>query len=112
MQMPDADRAYVPAAKLHDYLLSEVHPDGASKARLLRRLGFDDANADQLAAQLLTIARSNPVDEIEPRVHGMMYVIHGTVTGPLGRSALLRTVWIVQHGSDQPRLVTAYPADG
>ena len=110
MQMPHAKRAHVPEAKLQGYLLSESHPDGASKARLLRRIGFDDSNADQLAEQLLSIAQTGPVDEIEPRTYGVMYVIHGTVVGPPGDSAILRTVWIIQAESDRPRLVTAYPA--
>lgn len=112
VQMPHAERAIVPAAKLYGYLLSESHPDGASKARLLRRLGFDDATADRLADQLLAIARTQPVDEIESRAYGMLYVIHGTVAGPPGVDARLRTVWIIQSGSDRPRLVTAYPARG
>jgi len=110
MQMPHAERAVVPWAKLHEYLLSESHPDGASKAKLLRRLGFDDRNADHLAEQLLAIARTGAVDEVEPRAHGMLYAIHGTVVGPLGTSVTFRTVWIIQSESDQPRLVTAYPA--
>lgn len=110
MQMPHAERAFVPEAKLREYLLSESHPDGASKARLLRRIGFDDSNAELLAKQLLDIARMGQVDEIEPRAYGMLYVIHGTVVGPSGERATLRTVWIIQSESDRPRLVTAYPA--
>jgi hypothetical protein len=110
MQMPHADRAFVPGAKLHDYLLSESHPDGASKARRLRGLGFDDTNADLLAEQLRTIARTNSVDQMEQRPYGMLYVVHGIVTVPVGAGTRLRTVWIVQTGGDRPRFVTAYPA--
>lgn len=40
---------------------------------------------------------------------GTKYEIHGTIVGPLGRQAVIRTVWIVDAGEDYPRLVTAYP---
>jgi hypothetical protein len=109
MQLPHADRAFVPAEKVHDYLLSESHPDGASKARHLRRLGFDDTNAGVLTEQLLSIVRSGPVDEVEQRPYGVLYVVHGVVAGPLGGGTRLRNVWIIQTGSDRPRFVTAYP---
>ena len=41
--------------------------------------------------------------------HGWKYVVEGEIETPAGRSVVIRTVWIVDHGQSSPRLVTAYP---
>ena len=38
--LPNKEKAYIPLTKLKDYLLSETHSIGESKAKLLRSLGF------------------------------------------------------------------------
>ncbi len=40
---------------------------------------------------------------------GQKYVVLSTIQGPTGRSAPVVVVWIVLHGEDAPRFVTAYP---
>jgi hypothetical protein len=109
MQVPNADDAHVPPAKLYRYLLSQEHPEGGPKARLLRSVGFDESNADQLEEQLLAIVRSVPADGPIPTPFGMKYVVHGTLRTPVGRQIVLRTVWIVPPNDPRPRFVTAYP---
>ena len=42
---------------------------------------------------------------------GNKYEVPAIRTGPSGRSAAVLTVWIVRHGEDRPRLVTAMPGD-
>lgn len=42
---------------------------------------------------------------------GSKYVVEGRIEGPSGRSAMVLSVWIIDHGSDAPRLVTAYPSE-
>jgi uncharacterized protein DUF6883 len=56
MKLPHREKAHVPIAKIRDYLLVETHPDGWSKAKLLRRLGHDERTMDVLIANLLDIA--------------------------------------------------------
>ncbi|MGA7501363.1 MAG: DUF6883 domain-containing protein [Isosphaeraceae bacterium] len=41
--------------------------------------------------------------------HGWKYVVEGEIETPAGRSVVIRTVSIVDHGQSSPRLVTAYP---
>jgi hypothetical protein len=43
--------------------------------------------------------------------YGRKYEVRGMITGPSGRSADIVTVWIVLHGQDRPRFVTAYPGE-
>ena len=72
-------------------------------------MGFDVANGDLLRAALLDIAREGVVKSAVETRFGWKYVVDGYIEGPSGTEALVRTVWIVDTGSRQPRLVTAYP---
>ncbi|MDQ3460422.1 MAG: hypothetical protein M3498_14160 [Deinococcota bacterium] len=109
MKLPGAEHAYIPPAKLENYLLSLIHPLGKSKAKLLRAAGFDSKSANVLARHLLTIASSEEVQESVLTPYGMKYLVDGSIRTPLGKSLLLRTVWIVERGETKPRFVTAYP---
>ncbi len=65
--------------------------------------------AEQLAADLRSIAQQYPVVERTETPFGVKYVVDGELVSPLGRQAWVRTVWIVETGSKEPRLVTAFP---
>lgn len=43
--------------------------------------------------------------------YGNRYEVRGILKGPSGRTASLQTVWIVRHGEDFPRFITAFPDD-
>jgi filamentous hemagglutinin len=108
VQLP-ANDAVIEPAKLRDYLLSHQHPDGRGKAMYLARLGYNRADwphlERDLRAQILTLdARLAG----ESR-WGVKYEILGTLTGPNGRAAVIRSIWIVVHGDARPRLVTLVP---
>lgn len=109
MQIPNNAKAYIPAAKLTEYLLSKTHAVGRTKARFFRSLGFDEVNVVRLEAALLTIARTEPVVDMVTSVHGTKYVIDGPLETPNGLVVRVRTVWVVEPGQDAPRFVTAYP---
>ena len=56
------------------------------------------------------IAKSDKViQEISSR-YGTKYIIDGEIATPLGITARLRTVWVVESQDERPRFVTAYPA--
>jgi hypothetical protein len=109
MKLPNRENASVPASKLTDYLLSETHSVGRSKAKFLRLLGFDESNVQTLEQGLLAIAQTGDVKEVAPSRHGTKYVIEGGLSAPDGRSAQVQTVWIIDAGQDRPRFVTTYP---
>lgn len=97
--------------KITDYLLSETHAVGKSKARYFRSHGFDDESAGQLANGLLAIARSAQVTFSEKSPYGTKYVIDGDLETPKGVMILVRTIWIVEKGQNTPRFVTACPIE-
>jgi hypothetical protein len=109
MELPNRDQAHVPREKLTGYLLSETHPVGKAKAKFFRNLGFDETQVDRLEQELLLIARSQEVDEVEPTPHEVKHGVNGPVHAPGGTAATIRTVWIIETADPRPRFVTAYP---
>jgi hypothetical protein len=108
MKLPNRENAYIAPPKLTDYLLSETHPVGKSKARLLRAVGFDETNVHLLEQHLLAISHSGEVEEVEATPHGTKYVVEGPLPTPVGGILHMRTVWIIDTGQSRPRFVTAY----
>ena len=109
MKVPRADRAVVPEAKVYEYLLSPTHPLGRHKARLFARLGYSLASGQRLIDDLLHIVRTQPVVERIETPYGVKYVVDGEVISPAGERYRLRSVWVIEHNLNFPRLVTAYP---
>ncbi len=81
--IPSTENAYVPLVKLLNYLLSETHPVGKSKAKYLRALGFNEANVVLLKQGLLDIAKSEDVKEVNS-LHGIKYIADGMLQTPSG----------------------------
>ena len=108
MKLPFRERAYVAPSKVADYLLSQTHPVGRWKAKVFRAAGFDETNVSELEEALLSVVRSQDVSSVERSAHGTKYVVEGEIGTPSGRRLTLRTVWIIESGTQAPRLVTAY----
>jgi L-ribulose-5-phosphate 3-epimerase UlaE len=111
MELPNKLRAYVSINKITDYLLSETHAVGKSKAKFFRSFGFNEANISQFEKMLVDIAQTETVVEVTETIYGKKYVLDGQLKTPSGDMIRLRTVWIIETGDDIPRLVTAYPLD-
>ena len=109
MNLPFLDRAVIEQTKIVDYLLAFDHPEGASKAEFFGRFGFSAEEWQILANALLHHAKTNAVSSTSPSKFGAKYRIDGPILCPDGRSPSIRAVWIIDAGSDVPRLVTAYP---
>jgi len=111
MELPNKSRSHVPLEKVTDYLLSETHVVGKSKAIYFRSYGFNDENANDLANGLLAIAQNAQVESSERSPYGTKYVMDGELETPNGDMIQVRTVWIIETNDDTPRFVTAYPAE-
>ena len=109
MSLPNADRAIFDPAKVRDYLLSSVHPVGRFKATFFVSLGYTQDRWETLRDDFLAIARSGDAVPGRLSVFGRMFEVDGMLTGPSGRAAEIRTVWIVASDEASPRFVTAYP---
>jgi len=109
MYFPNSDKASVPRPKLAAYLLSDIHPVGRSKARFFHAIGFTQENVQLLEKALLNLVKTNSVTNTVSSEFGTKYVVDGLIQTPVGRTARLRTVWLIEVGQDVPRFVTAYP---
>lgn len=110
MKLPYKEHAYIPPAKLLDYLLSETHSVGKSKSKYLRSSGFNEANIYLLKQGLISIAQSEDISEVINTPYGVKYVIDGSIRTPVEIVIRIRTIWIVDKQQTRPRFVTAYPA--
>jgi hypothetical protein len=109
MILPGADRAFVDPRKVRKYLLSLDHPEGRDKARVFAGAGYSAGTWQLLARQLRWLARFGLARPGAESRFGWKYEVDGILQGPSGDSLSVRTIWIVRHGQDFPRLVTAYP---
>src|SRR5574337_6739 len=108
MKLPNGDRAVVDLVKLRDYCLSETHPRGKHKARVFRAaLGLTTQDAEELRQALLDAARYGEATKGEADKRGQRYTLNVEMTRA-GRSARVRSGWIVLASADFPRLTSCY----
>ena len=111
MELPNRHLAYVPEAKITLYLLDENHPRGWGKAQEFRKRGYNESNVDTMISDLIRVAQSQPVSEVEPTQYGTKYVIYGVIQPPIGGDLLILSVWQIDHDRRAPRLLSAYPQE-
>ena len=109
MLLANKEKAFIELPKLTDYLLSESHAVGKSKAKFFRELGFSQDNVAILEQELLKLAYFQDITETITTVHGIKYVIVGIINSPSGKIVNILTVWIIDIGQENPRFVTARP---
>ena len=108
MKLPNSHLAIVDITKLRDYSLNPKHESGGHKARVFRAaLGLTLDNAEWLRAQVLRLAREGDAAVGEPSPFGQKYLIDAALTVN-ERVAIVRTAWIIENGTDFPRLVSCY----
>ena len=109
MNLPNRHLAYVHRDKITHYLLNVNHPQGWGKAQEFRKRGYNESNVDTMISDLIGVARSRRVLEVEPTQYGTKYIINGVIQPPVGGDLLVLSVWQIDHGNSAPRLVSAYP---
>ena len=109
MTLPNAERASIDDAKIVDYLLSSAHPVGRFKARFFVSLGYTAAEWWRLRDDILAVARTGSVALESAGPYGRKFEVDGILAAPAGKSAMVRTVWIIRPEEDFPRLVTVFP---
>ncbi len=100
---------FVEPGKITAYLLDPEHPKGGPKARFFLRFGFELATPWLLEDALCAHPDINDIVDVSPTAFGTRSVIECHVATPDGRNPCIRSVWILDHGADRHRLVTAYP---
>jgi hypothetical protein len=108
IHLPNGDKAVLDIRKIEDYCLSPTHPRGRHKARVFREalhVGRDDAG--WLRGVLLEAARNGDATPLPADAWGNLWRIDATI-GRHGKSAVVRTVWIVRAEDDVPKFVTCW----
>lgn len=107
--LPNAENAVVDIRKLRDYCLNPEHDEGKHKARLFSSiLGMTADNAEELRQILLKVVKTHEVRLGRGDEFGQRYTLDFTLEWQ-DRSATIRSGWIIEEGSDVPRLTTCYP---
>jgi hypothetical protein len=109
MRLPNGERAIVDEAKVRNYLLSPEHPVGRFKATRFRRLGFNEANWQELQQALRRHAATGDASVDSTSTYGRKFRVRAMLQGPTGRSMSVISVWMVRSGEEVPRFVTAFP---
>ena len=108
MKLPNAERALVDITKLRDYSLNPEHESGGHKARVFRAaLGLTLDDGEWLRVEILRIASEGDIVVGDLGPFGQKYVIDAELTVNQ-RTAIVRTAWIIENGTDFPRLVSCY----
>ncbi len=109
MKIPNAENAIVDIRKLREYCLNSVHEDGKHKARLFfGALGITVKNAEELREALLQAVKTDDAQVGQRDIYGQRYIVDFLFVWK-ERQTLIRSVWIIDPGSDVPRLITTYP---
>jgi hypothetical protein len=109
MRLPNAELAVVDREKIVAYLLNPEHPDNGGKAAFFYALEFTPDDCVAFADALRKLALTADVTDSMETTHGKKYIIDGELEDPAGKKAWVRSIWIIDAGTDLPRLVTAYP---
>ena len=108
MRLPNAVQAVVDIVKLRDYCLSVTHPRGRHKARKFSSsLGISAVDAADLRDAILKAVRSADAVETDADEFGRRLVVDFTLSYR-GRTAAIRTAWIIRSGEGFPRLTSCY----
>jgi hypothetical protein len=107
-KVPNSKNAIIELAKLQDYCLSADHPRGRHKARVFREaLSLTDDEAEWLRQKLLEGIQNHPAEKQETNSFGSRWRVDIPLTRQ-GKSAVIRTVWIIKTAEKFPRLITCW----
>jgi len=110
MKIPNNTEAVVNTSKITDYLLSDTHETGRHKAAFFNSFGFEVNSLTIFEKALKTHALERDIEEISVSDYGKKYKLECVIETPDQRNPCIVTIWIIENGTDEPRLITAYPA--
>ncbi len=108
MRLPYAERAEVDLRKLREYCLDPLHPEGKHKARVFASaLGMTADDAEALRGFLLKAVHTTDVELGYRDRYGQRFTLDVSIEWR-ERHAIIRSGWILEHGSNVPRLTSCY----
>ena len=108
MQLASLGELSIDVRKLEEYCLNPSHPRGRHKARVfLRALGLAQSDAQWLRTALLNTVSDADAVEVDNDRFGLRLQADVHLTRQ-GKSAVVRTLWIVEQGVAGVRFVTCW----
>lgn len=111
MKMPNNELSIVTDSKITDYLLSDTHEQGKSKADFFKRFDFDLSDIEIFREALIQHSNEREIEQIKNSGFGNKCELKCEIKTPDERNPCIVTVWIIENNSESPKLVTAYPAN-
>ena len=109
VQLITPESIEIPSARLTEYALNPEHIDGKHKAKVFESaLGYTLDNYQDLIDNVYKNINNFPVVQIGNNEQGKLYRCDITITGPNGRTAVVRTGWIMKKETDFYRLTTIF----
>ncbi len=107
--LPDCENLIIDHRKINDYALNLNHPVGGNKAKVFESaLGYNQSNSDELIVQIYTKLPKCKAIMGKKDLYGQRYTVDIPITGPNGKTAFVRTGWIIESGSETARMTTIY----
>ncbi|PAE87364.1 DUF6883 domain-containing protein, partial [Shouchella clausii] len=107
--IPNFKEATIDPRKLTDYALNPNHPVGGNKAKVFESaLGYNQANASQLMEQIQKNLANTSATLGKADQYGQRYTVDMLIKGPNGKTATVRTGWIIKSGSNTPEMTTLF----
>ena len=104
-----ATQLTIDTTKLTKYALNPKSEKGRHKARVFEAvLGYTQSNYQSLLAQIQAQALNAPAKTIRTDKFGVHLQVDLEIIGPNGKTAIVRTGWLVEPNSDTARLTTLY----
>ena len=110
MKLPNNNTSYIEEDKMTKYLLSPNHEIGRHKADFFNRFGFSLDNIDEFETALKNHSIEREINDVRTNQYGTKYELRCEIITPDQRNPCIVTVWIIENGSDAPKLITAYPS--
>ena len=106
--LKNAELAIIDDGKFVGYCLNPSSDKGQHKARVFKSaLGYDLTNYHDLIVAIRRGILVHEAESLGETAHGTLWRVDVQLTGPAG-SAIVRTGWFYERGSDAPRLTTAF----
>ena len=108
MLVPNAELAVVEIEKLRDYSLNPEHEVGRHKAIVFASsLGFTQRDALRLRALLHDAIKIKDFRPGKPNKYGEVFIVDFEAASR-EKTALIRSIWMIDTGENNPRLVSCY----
>lgn len=108
-KLPGYKKAVIPDDKIVGYALNKNHPTGKNKAVAFEKaLGYNLENKDILIQRIHDGLKNNIANSRTVTAYGKPFEVTMKIQGVNGKSANVKTGWIIDNGNDAPRLTSVY----